>query len=259
MNYSIITVTWNNLEGLINTWKSICNQDFNDYEWVVIDGGSTDGTREWLIANAPEQCIWISEPDKGIFDAMNKGIERSKADYMVFMNAGDEFFEPSSLSKIAKEIGRCILKPLLVYGDAIDFVTNEKSYHKKAKSYKALPLTMFTSHQAMFFNRKFGEEHQIRYPLQYKITGDYAYIALYFKQITDNNRVLYLPFPFCRFMLGGTNETHRFEALKEDFHIRREIMGMRWIKAEMLYILHFLHTKMKRLVPGFTKLLRYGK
>ncbi|MBK8805458.1 MAG: glycosyltransferase [Bacteroidales bacterium] len=259
MLFSVITVTWNNLEGIKATHASLLGQDSKNWEWIIIDGNSTDGTKEWLKQLNLSACRWVSEPDSGIFDAMNKGISKAEADYIIFMNAGDEFYADNTLSDIENQIAKQTTKPLFIYGDAIDFTTEGNSFLKKAKSHKLLYKTMFTSHQSMFFNRTFGEKHNVRYPLEYKITGDYAYIALFLKNISNDSAVLKLDFPFCRFLLGGTNEIHRYKALKEDYKIRREIMGMGYVNAKKLYVMHFLHTKIKKNIPVIARILRYKK
>lgn len=88
---SIITVNLNNLEGLKRTYESVVCQIFTDYEWIVIDGGSTDGSREFIEQHQDKFAYWCSEPDKGIYNAMNKGIVRAKGEYLNFMNSGDCF------------------------------------------------------------------------------------------------------------------------------------------------------------------------
>lgn len=93
MTCSIITITYNNLAGLRKTAEFVAAQTYRDMEWVVVDGASTDGTREWL-DNA--QCTMrnlqiLSEPDKGVYDAQNKGIGLAKGDFCFFLNAGDTF------------------------------------------------------------------------------------------------------------------------------------------------------------------------
>ena len=91
MKLSIITVNLNNLEGLKKTYESVVCQTFTDYEWLVIDGGSTDGSREFIEEHQDKFSYWCSEPDKGIYNAMNKGIVRAKGEYLNFMNSGDCF------------------------------------------------------------------------------------------------------------------------------------------------------------------------
>jgi putative colanic acid biosynthesis glycosyltransferase len=259
MSFSIITVCYNDFGGLQNTYHSVKNQTIADFEWIVVDGASTDGTTAWLSGLEEYRLKWSSEPDKGIFDAMNKGIAKATREYMIFMNAGDEFNGDQMLEKIRGAIERQKKEPYFIYGDAIDITSANKSLLKVAKPYTLFYKTMFTSHQAMLFNKSFGLKYNINYPLEYKYTGDYAFVASYLKKIKEEDRILRLDFPVCRFSLGGTNEIHRFKALKEDYKIRIEIVGLSRINALALYQLHYLHTVLKKSIPRFAQLLRYKK
>ena len=100
---SIITVNLNNLEGLKKTYESVVCQTFTDYEWLVIDGGSTDGSREFIEQHQNKFAYWCSEPDKGIYNAMNKGIVRAKGEYLNFMNSGDCFVKKETLAGVFGE------------------------------------------------------------------------------------------------------------------------------------------------------------
>jgi putative colanic acid biosynthesis glycosyltransferase len=259
MLFSIITVCFNDFNGLQNTYASIQNQSLADFEWIVVDGDSSDGTYQWLNGLKEQRLKCTSEKDKGIFDAMNKGILRSAGEYLIFMNAGDEFNGDEILGKISDQINAQHKKPLFVYGDAIDITASEKSLLKIAKPHTSYYKTMFTSHQSMLFNKEFGLKYNISYPLAFKYTADYAYIAMFLKNIEDKEFILRLNFPVCRFSLGGTNEIHRFKALNEDYKIRTQIIGLNIVKTSWLYLLHFIHTLMKRSVPGMARLLRYKK
>ena len=113
MRLSIITINYNNREGLARTIASVRSQTFNDYEWIVIDGGSTDGSRDLIADNKDLFAFWSSEPDKGIYDAINKGIAHASGQYISCMNSGDEYFSGDTLQKV-------FAAPLtsdIVYGD----------------------------------------------------------------------------------------------------------------------------------------------
>ena len=103
MKLSIITVNLNNLEGLKKTYDSVVCQTFTDYEWIVIDGGSTDGSREFIEQHQDKIAHWCSEPDKGIYNAMNKGIMRAQGEYLNFMNSGDCFACKETLAGVFKK------------------------------------------------------------------------------------------------------------------------------------------------------------
>ena len=87
--FSIITINLNNFDGLKKTIESVTAQSFKDFEWIVIDGGSTDGSRELIERYQAEMAYWCSEADKGIYNAMNKGIARAHGEYLQFLNSGD--------------------------------------------------------------------------------------------------------------------------------------------------------------------------
>jgi len=113
MKLSIVTINLNNREGLKKTISSVCSQTFRDFEYIVIDGGSTDGSCDVINEHAAAFSNYVSEPDRGIYHAMNKGIALAKSEYLLFLNSGDFFSDENILDKIAPELGSADL----VYGD----------------------------------------------------------------------------------------------------------------------------------------------
>ena len=101
MIYSIVTVNFNNKIGLENTIKSVISQDFLDYEFIVVDGGSSDGSFEIIKHYQMYFSWWCSEPDSGVYNAMNKGIMHANGDYIIFMNSGDFFYDEHVLTNVA--------------------------------------------------------------------------------------------------------------------------------------------------------------
>ena len=99
MKLSIITVNLNNRDGLQKTIDSVVSQTFKDFEWIVIDGGSTDGSKELIKRYADHFAYWVSEPDKGIYNAMNKGIKVAKGEYLQFLNSGDWLCNETALER----------------------------------------------------------------------------------------------------------------------------------------------------------------
>lgn len=102
MKFSIITVNYNNREGLAKTIKSVVNQTFSDYEFIIIDGGSNDGSLEVIKEYGAQITYWVSEHDKGIYNGMNKGIAKARGTYVNFMNSGDIFYEKETLEKVSR-------------------------------------------------------------------------------------------------------------------------------------------------------------
>jgi glycosyltransferase involved in cell wall biosynthesis len=97
---SIITVVYNNKDGLLQTIKSVFNQNYINKEYIIIDGGSTDGSKELLESYGNTIDYWISEKDNGIYSAMNKGIQMASGDYCIFLNSGDYFIDNFTLSEL---------------------------------------------------------------------------------------------------------------------------------------------------------------
>ena len=102
MKYSIITINYNNKDGLEMTINNVLGQTYQDFEYIIIDGGSTDGSVDVIKKYASQIDFWVSEPDKGVYNAMNKGIKRATGDYLNFMNSGDRYHSPSALETISE-------------------------------------------------------------------------------------------------------------------------------------------------------------
>lgn len=107
MKLSIITINYNNRDGLRKTIESVVNQTWKDFEYIIIDGGSTDDSVEVIKEFADRIDYWVSEPDKGIYNAMNKGIGQAKGEYCLFLNSGDSLHRPHTLTEIAPLLNEC--------------------------------------------------------------------------------------------------------------------------------------------------------
>ena len=101
---SIITINYNNLEGLKRTVESVVNQTWQEFEYIIIDGGSTDGSATYIKSQKEHFDYWVSEPDKGIYNAMNKGIAKATGEYLLFLNSGDHFYNNEVLQVNHKHI-----------------------------------------------------------------------------------------------------------------------------------------------------------
>lgn len=250
MRFSIITVVYNNISGLIKTADSIKNQGFRDFEWVVVDGGSTDGGVDWLHGFSSDyEMHWKSEPDSGIYDAMRKGWERSSGEYVIFMNSGDAFSDEGVLEKVAEHLESG--HPALLFGDAWDVTPDGKRFFRPARSISHLRRGMPAHHQAMFFRREalnHFEFHRFRY------SGDYAMACLV--TCKNGNGSSKMPFAICDFLTGGAHDIHRLAAMKEDYFIRRNYLKMHVLNATVLYLLHFIHHLAKQAFPNVIRRLR---
>lgn len=101
MKITIITICYNDKSGFRKTSETVIRQTYKDYEWIIIDGGSTDGTVDEILKVKQYVAFWLSEPDKGIYNAMNKGVMHANGEYVLFLNSGDCFSSPKSLERVA--------------------------------------------------------------------------------------------------------------------------------------------------------------
>ena len=256
MRFSIITVCRNDLAGLKATRESIEGQSFTDYEWLVIDGASDDGTLDYLKAIVDPGLHYLSENDHGLYDAMNKGIKLAHGQFMVFLNSGDMLASPNTLAKVHQAIVEA-QKPALIYGDDIDFEPGGKTHYRKARNHQSIARGMFTQHQSIFFAR-LENGKQPYYLLEYKLSADYQFIIQYLKLGQAGWSILRMKEPLCRFELGGLNESHRYKAIREDFKIRKVYLKLNPLINLFLLGAHYTHTFLKRLTPGIMKDLRYS-
>ena len=97
---TVRTVNFNNLNGLKRTIPSVFSQTYNQYEYIIVDGGSTDGSKEYIEQYSPLIDEWVSEPDKGVYNAINKAIKMAHGEFCIFMNSGDHFYSPTVLDEV---------------------------------------------------------------------------------------------------------------------------------------------------------------
>ena len=173
--FTIITVTYNAENLVENTMKSIFSQTYTDYEYIVIDGNSTDNTMDIIKQYRDKIDILISEKDNGIYDAMNKGIKFATGQYINFMNCGDYFVNNEVLEKVSKKIQE---DSAVIYGNAI--------YHTVVGKYRVYPSTidktiqrrMPFNHQCTFVKTEIAKNHL--FDTTYKVSADYnMFLSLY--------------------------------------------------------------------------------
>lgn len=170
---SIITVAYNNRFGLEETIKSVINQSYKNFEFIIIDGNSNDGSKELLENYSSKIDIWVSEPDKGIYNAMNKGIAKASGDYLIFMNSGDRFSANDILERIIPHFNN----EDIVYGNAYYELEDRKKYE-----YKIPPKITIGSllkepicHQSAFFRKELFLKYGM-YDEKNKIASDWTFM-----------------------------------------------------------------------------------
>jgi len=226
---SIITINYNNLEGLKATHQSVIAQDAQrtDYEWLIIDGGSTDDSKKFIESNNEHIDHWVSEPDEGIYDAMNKGITTAKGDYLWFLNSGDRFHHEQSLQDVLSAIEQNPNADVF-FGDT-DFVDEkyqsigliselkpQKFPEKITKS--SFRFGMNICHQSIIVRTAISPN----YNLEFKQASDIDWIlnVLELNPITHN-----VPGVLSDFQIGGSSTENSRKAIKERYEIFKNHFG----------------------------------
>jgi glycosyltransferase involved in cell wall biosynthesis len=208
---SVITIVYNDVHHIENTLKSVKNQSYSDFEWIIIDGASSDGTCEKIESYRDSIDVFVSEPDRGISDAFNKGVQKSSGQWLIFMNSGDCFYDTETLSlastqldlfekfdvvygqiQLTKDSGQ-ILKN---YGAPFDF--------KKFQRFNYLP------HQAMFIQKSYFEKWG-SYSLDLKIAMDYEHLLRSGSEL----KAQYIDVVCARTLAGGVSQSHYQKVLAE--------------------------------------------
>ena len=175
MKLSIITINYNNRVGLLKTIESVIPQTFKDYEWIIIDGGSTDGSRELIEQNAKHFSYWVSEPDKGIYNAMNKGILVAKGEYLLFLNSGDSFCDEGVTEDFQKlDCTEDIVSGNIIFNDSIYDV--KFSPEETELSYQFM-CDKTICHQSAFIRRTLFEKYG-GYDESLRIVSDWKFFFI---------------------------------------------------------------------------------
>ncbi|MFK3662173.1 colanic acid biosynthesis glycosyltransferase WcaE [Scandinavium sp. NPDC088450] len=238
MLLSVITVAFRNYEGVVKTWASLAHlaQDPNiEFEWIVVDGGSADGTAEFLEnLNGEYNLRYISEKDKGIYDAMNKGINMARGNFAIFLNSGD-VFHPDIVESVV-QLGSKNDDAMYIGDAMLDFGEGHK-VRRSAKHgwyiYHSLP----ASHQAIFFPLSGLQRYP--YDLQYRVSSDYALAARMYKEGYSFKRIKGL---VSEFSMGGVSTSNNLELCQDAKKVQRQILRVPGFWAEMSYWLRLRTT-----------------
>lgn len=195
MRLSIITINYNNVAGLQKTIDSVISQSFKDCEWIVIDGGSSDGSRELIEQNAEHFSYWVSEHDHGVYHAMNKGIAKAQGDYLCFLNSGDVYADAHVLERVFDY-------PLcqdLVFGDWYLQYTDHQVLVSEPEALSLHRLLFWSiCHQAMFIKSELLK--QKGYDESYRIISDWK---RWLEAVGGGCSVLHIPESICIFDCSG--------------------------------------------------------
>ena len=203
MKVSIITVTYNSIKTIERTILSVLNQSYKDIEYILIDGNSDDGTINIIKSYEYRINKFISENDKGIYDAMNKGLEIASGDIICFLNSDDIYSNNFIISEVISQFNENTNIDI-IYGDIFFFRDNidkiVRYYSSKHFNYKKLKFGLMPAHQAMFIKKTIFTNYG-NFSLNYKIAGDFDWVARVFKNNQINYK--YIPVVLVRMQVGG--------------------------------------------------------
>ena len=219
MRYSVITINYNNREGLKQTIKSIVSQTFRDFEFIIIDGGSTDGSVDVIMEKSDNISYWVSEKDNGVYHAMNKGVAQAHGDYLIFMNSGDCFHSSDVLSNVSNYQEDIILGKVYKGECPIPSGHNRHDITLIDLMRGSLP------HQAMFIRRDLLIKHP--YDENYKIVSDWKFCLE--AMILDNCSFRNIDIVIADYDTSGISTNSNGILPKEKDIIKREVFPPRII------------------------------
>jgi glycosyltransferase involved in cell wall biosynthesis len=218
---SVITIVYNNVKDIERSMLSVLNQSYPNLEYVVIDGGSTDGTKAIIEKYRHRLTTYRSEHDKGIYDAMNKGLALAKGDYILFMNSGDEIYDKDTVTRVfqTKEDADIYYGETEMYNDQWQSLGQRRHRAPESFTWKSFKYGMSISHQAIYVKRTLAEP----YDLTYKYSADIDWII---KIARKAHKIVNTRLYVAKYLVGGVSKQKHLASLKERFHIFSKYYGL---------------------------------
>jgi len=218
---SVITIVYNNVKDIERTMLSVLNQSYPHLEYIVIDGASKDGTQKVIEKYRDKITRYISEPDHGIYDAMNKGLALAGGDYVLFMNSGDEIYSPDTVTDVFDNQNSADI----YYGETEMYNEKWESQGQRRHcapenfNWRSFKYGMSVGHQAIYIKRSITEP----YDLQYKYSSDIDWIIKAAKKASSIvNTHMYV----AKYLVGGMSKKKHFASLQERFKIFNKYYGL---------------------------------
>ena len=218
---SIITISYNNAKGLLRTIESVVNQTYSDYEYIIIDGDSSDNSKQIIESFSDRITYWVSEPDKGVYHAMNKGIAVAKGEYLHFLNSGDSYATSDVLERtFTKEYTEPLLRGIQICDYGTHQVRWENLGNREVTLYDMFVNTLL--HQATFIRHDMFDKYG-KYDESLKIVSDWKF---FFQAILGGEKTAFLNFDIVLFEMEGisTNKSHGECHLEERRRVIKELM-----------------------------------
>jgi glycosyltransferase involved in cell wall biosynthesis len=221
MHLSILTVTYNSLTTLKDAYASLCAQTYTQWEWIVQDGGSTDGTLEWLESLSDARVNWVSEKDHGIYDALNKAVGRASGEWIGLLHSDDLYPNNDVLQVVvAAMAGNDAIYGDLKYVQAADVTKVLRHWQSEAFAPTLLRKGWMPPHPTLFLRKEVYAKVG-GFDTRYRIAADYDFILRVFR--TPNLKIHYLPQVLMLMRQGGASSklSNLVAKSKEDLQIMR--------------------------------------
>lgn len=225
MKYSIITVNYNNKEGLHKTIKSVIQQTFRDFEFIIIDGGSTDGSVDILKKYNDQIDYWVSEPDGGIYQGMNKGIKKATGEYLNFMNSGDCFYD----TLVLQDVANMKLDQEIIIGQDYHFNPKQQKGFATILPTRASMITLYMEalpHQSTFYKNTLFTN--TLYDESLKLVADHKFNIQ--KICVDNCQVKFINRIICLRESGGLSDSNQGLSSKESSEVLGQFLPIGVLK-----------------------------
>ena len=238
---SVVTVSYNAVQTIETTILSVINQTYSNIEYIIIDGGSTDGTIDIIKKYEDKIAYWVSEPDKGIYDAMNKGIDKASGEWINFMNCGDSFYTNEVLGEV---FNNCDFFADIIYGDS-NCIYDIGQYMRRGSIVTEQNCMPFI-HQASFVRKRLMKEHNFN--IKYKICADRDFFYYAFKQ---NKKFKYVSIIISNYEAEtGLSSISLIELMNEIGMIEGRNKSLKWkIKMWLLPTMVALKQHIKKILP----------
>ncbi|WP_285060364.1 glycosyltransferase family 2 protein [Pedobacter ginsengisoli] len=218
---SVITIVYNNVKDIERTMLSVLNQTYRNIEYIIIDGGSKDGTVEVIGKYRPRLARFLSEPDNGIYDAMNKGLTLATGDYVLFMNSGDEIYAPETVTEVFESAAAADIYygETEMYNEQWESLGQRRHCAPEIFNWKSFRYGMSISHQAIYVKRSLAQPFDLRY----KYSSDIDWIIRAAKNASSIvNTHMYV----AKYLVGGISKKKHFASLRERFRIFSKYYGL---------------------------------
>ncbi len=203
MKISIITAVWNNRETIADAIESVLSQTYSDAEYIIIDGGSTDGTVDIIRSYGDRITKFVSEKDKGIYDALNKGVKLATGDVIGFLHSDDVFADENSVAKIAEAFSENTdgVYSDLIYTPKSDITKILRYWESRSFTPELLSRGWMPAHPTLYLRREIYDRFGM-FDLNFRIAADYDFILRVF---TSGINTVYIPEVLYKMRLGGAS------------------------------------------------------